>query len=364
MSNAKLTRISETRLLLAIGALYLLMQVITALKIYSQRTMDAMPIDYGSLLEDRIVALVIGMLFITLIFKTTKRFLLDHIAWAKIIAIHLLFAVIFSFLWYSSFILVSHLLCRGADCDRPGADFVFWFLINFDKLFLLYLFTATMTYTYYYVQRDSVNQIQRQEMTNQLLQTRLMMLKSQLQPHFLFNTLNSIASLMDIDVKKAQTMIADLGDLLRHVLDHKDTQMASLPEEMDLLRKYVNIEKTRFSDDLDVEWKIGDEIPDIEVPGMLMQPLVENAIRHGFSRMHDHLHVRISAYCDNGHLHLLVEDNGRGFEEEKTDRLFATGTGLHNTYERLRSIYGDRFTFKVENTHPGVRSHIVLPVTL
>jgi hypothetical protein len=237
-----------------------------------------------------------------------------------------------------------------------------WYLLNFDKLFLLYLFTVSVTYTYYYIQRDSINKIQKSQIETQLLQTRLMMLKSQLHPHFLFNTLNSIASLADIDIKRAKKMIADLGDLLRFVLDAKDLQIVSLEDEVALLSKYMAIEKTRFAEDLEIEMDIEPAIEQASVPSMLLQPLVENSIQHGFSSEHPYLKIKIQLYQQEDQLIIVVQDNGKGFNEQDSKRIFNKGTGLQNTFERLKSIYGEQFAFFVENLRPGVRNRIEIPL--
>lgn len=357
-------KISDSRLIVALGALYALLQVTTFLKIYVEQLQAEEAIDIPMMIRDRAVAFSVAIVFIILIVKTTRRYLLKNRSWRKIIAIHLFFAILISLLWYTTFIFAASLFCHGENCKGGDMEFIFWYLYNFDKLFLLYLITVSVTYTYYYVQRDSIHQIQRSQIENQLLQTRMMMLKSQLHPHFLFNTLNSIACLIDIDVQKAKNMIADLGDLLRHVLDHKDTQIVSVEEEIVLLNKYIDIEKIRFSEDLEINLRISPEIGKAEIPSMLLQPIVENSIRHGFSRQHPNLKINIDIFPEEEHLIVSVEDNGQGFSPDEESGIFEKGTGLKNTFERLKSIYSDQFRFFVENLHPGVRNRIEIPLNL
>ena len=355
----------DQRLILAIAALYALTQVITFLRMYSQLRLDEAEMDLDMMLRDRLVAWVVGMAFAVIIVRNT-RFLLKqrNWSWPRIIITHLAFAFVFSIIWYLTLIQVHRLFCTGGDCSNPTDmnDMMLWFLINFDKLFLLYLVTVSITYTYYYVQRDHDNRLQHAQMETQLLQAHLKTLRSQLQPHFLFNTLNSIASLMDIDIARAKIMVADLGDLLRRVLDWNDVQLVFLSDEIELLSKYVNIEKTRFSEDLTVTWQIAEDVHDIQVPTMVLQPLVENAIRHGFSRQHLELSILIEAFTQDGQLHLRVSDNGRRLSSLNGQNVFTKGTGLQNTRERLQSIYGEGFSFTVTDTQPGACSHIALPL--
>lgn len=357
-------KISDTRLIIALGALLSLLQVSTFFRIYVEQQEANLPIDIPMMIRDRGVAIVVAVIYIILIVKTTRRYLMKNKSWRRIIAIHLVFAVLISVLWYSTFLFASSFFCHGDNCKGDNMNFLFWYLYNFDKLFLLYLITVSITYTYYYVQRDGIHQIQRSQIETQLLQTRLMMLKSQLHPHFLFNTLNSIASLVDVDVQKAKNMIADLGDLLRYVLDHKDTQIVSVEDEMVLLNKYIDIEKIRFSEDLEIILNIAPDIGKAEIPSMILQPIVENSIRHGFSRQHPNLQINIDIFSEKENLIVSVEDNGKGFDSDMAATIFEKGTGLKNTFERLKSIYSDQFRFFVENLHPGVRNRIEIPLNL
>ena len=357
-----ITKFSETRLILAIGGLYALMQILTFTRIYVQMELEGYQASLSNLIQERVVALSIAFLYITIIVKSTKRFLLENKSWRRIILTHLFFAILVSFLWYSTFILITYLLCFSGDCGQRGDGFLLWYLFNFDKLFLLYLIAVSVTYTYYYIQRDTLNKIQKSQIQNQLLQTRLKMLQSQLEPHFLFNTLNSIACLVDIDIRKAKSMIADLGDLLRHVLDQKDVHFVTVDEEIQLLEKYINIEKTRFTDDLDIQLEVTPEVKNAVMPSMLLQPLVENAIRHGFSRHHPTLTIQINLSKVDHQLYIEIKDNGVGLKDKEEGSIFEKGTGLKNTYERLQSTFGEQFFFSVDNLNPGVQNQIKIPL--
>ncbi|MCB0610607.1 MAG: histidine kinase [Lewinellaceae bacterium] len=351
----------DTRLLLVVGGLHTLTQTINLIRTMILAPMENRPLNWGMIIQDRITSWLIGLLFAFLIILTTKRLLNARISWPRIMAIHVLTAFVVSIIWFATFIGISMLIYSKEDMGDEEWHFWIWLVGNFDKLFLMYLITVCITYTYYYVQRDNDNQVQQSTMKSQLLQTRLKMLQSQLHPHFLFNTLNSIVSLIDTDIKKAKSMIADLGDLLRRVLDNRDVQLVPLREELEITRKYLDIEKTRFSDDLTVEWEQEGQLADADIPGMLLQPLAENSIRHGFSRSHPSLFLRIIVQRAGNRLKILVSDNGQGIPESEVGQIFAKGAGLSNTYERLKTVYGDDFIFEVENTHPGVRNFIDIP---
>ncbi len=367
MSSAKqnIRRLSDAKLIIGVGLVITLLQLITFFELYLGLIAENKEINLNELLGGRLLAWAMALGFVFLIVKTTTRFLDANMSWGKIIAIHLLFAVLVSLVWYSLFLFVNHLLCTGEKCNEPynSTHMLLWYLKNFDKLFLIYLLTASLTYTYHYVQRDIIHRMQHSRMEKQLLEARLMMLKSQLQPHFLFNTLNSIASLMDIDVQRAKAMTADLGGLLRHVLEKKDQQVVALEEELKLLQLYLEIEKARFAEDLEISLEVGPGIAHVRIPSMLLQPLVENSIQHGFSGSHPRLKIDIRLFGEGQWLVVEVEDDGQGFSEEAEASLFERGMGLHHTLERLRPMYGAQFTFLVENLHPGVRNRIEIPLS-
>jgi two-component system, LytTR family, sensor kinase len=172
----------------------------------------------------------------------------------------------------------------------------------------------------------------------QLAKARLQALKNQLQPHFLFNTMHSISSLMLSDVRAADRMMARLGDLLRMSLESADTQITTLRREVEFSNCYLEIEKVRFAEKLRVTLDISPETLDAAVPHLLLQPLVDNAVKHGISKLPDGGEIRIAAKNHGGQLQIEISDNGLGLSKKGT--LPSTGLGLRITRERLESLYG------------------------
>lgn len=350
-------------MVLGIVILYVFLQLTTAARVYALNYLDNLNSPVTEIIRDRLLGIVVGLVFIMGIITFTRYLLKRGTPAYRVILIHVLLIFPVTFLWYYIYVKLALRLCQiFEDCEMVEGEHIYGYLINANTLVPIYLLIVAVTYTYYYVRRDNEHQLQRSQLETNVLQARMKMLRSQLHPHFLFNTLNSINSLMDIDVQKAQIMIVDLADLLRKVLDWKDTQKVSLRDELALLQRYVDIEKMRFSEDLSVNWSIADDVQDVKVPGLLLQPLVENAIHHGFSSAHLHLEIKIEAQRQNGHLLLRVSDNGQGFNEEDQEQIFDSGTGLQNTKERLRTMYGDAYRFEVYNTHPGVVSEVAIPI--
>jgi len=196
-----------------------------------------------------------------------------------------------------------------------------------------------------------------------LTEARLQALKMQLQPHFLFNTLNAISALIPAEAKPARRMIARLGDLLRTTLEHEETQEVTLREELDFLQPYLEIEQARLEDRLTVVMNIAPETLDALVPHLILQPLVENAVRHGIAARIEPGRVEISASRgpDDRFLQLEITDDGRGVDR---DHELGTrrGVGLTNIRSRLEQLYGREHRFKLENQAAGgVLVRITLP---
>ncbi|HEX8736746.1 MAG TPA: histidine kinase [Pyrinomonadaceae bacterium] len=185
----------------------------------------------------------------------------------------------------------------------------------------------------------------------ELVQAQLQALKMQLQPHFLFNTLNSISSLVLTNPAKAHAMIARLGDFLRLTLDYNEDQMVLLREELRFLRSYLEIEQTRFSDRLQVEFDVENDILSAVVPHLILQPVVENSIKHAIARRSAGGVIRIKAGRSEDKLCLQIQDSGAGItpKTEKTNNAENSGKGLANIQSRLKHLYGNNFSFSMNN---------------
>lgn len=194
-----------------------------------------------------------------------------------------------------------------------------------------------------------------------LAQSRLQVLKMQLHPHFLFNTLNAISELMHRDPEAADRMLTDLSDLLRMSFENLEVQEISLKQELEFLNKYLEIEQMRFQDRLKVEMNIAADTLDASVPNMILQPLVENAIKHGLSPRAEGGRIDIGAVRRNGHLQITVSDDGIGVPFGDVQGV-AEGVGLSNTRRRLKHLYGDGHSFELDSTDPhGLRINLSIP---
>jgi LytS/YehU family sensor histidine kinase len=240
-----------------------------------------------------------------------------------------------------------HLVCGAAIAlFKTAADRVvfgmltgfwpYWLASTLALQFALYLAVVAAAHGAEYYRRSR----EREHLEAQLADTRLQMLNMQLQPHFLFNTLNTIAEIVHEDPDKADAMIGGLSDLLRRTLDLKNTLAIPLRDEIDLVSRYLDIQRSRFGDRLQVRIAIAPEASAVRLPPLLLQPIVENAIHHGLAARLDAGRIDITADVDGPILRVVVWDDGSGDAGEVIagpERI-----GLGNTRARLEALYGTR----------------------
>ena len=192
-----------------------------------------------------------------------------------------------------------------------------------------------------------------EEQRRLLMQARLDALTAQINPHFLFNTLNSISSLVRTDPETARHVIVRLSSILRRLLK-KHESFSSLSDELDFIDDYLSIEVIRFGEEkLKIVKEIEEQTLPLMVPSMLLQPIIENAIRHGLSPRVEGGVISIRSFRENGRLLLEVRDNGVGIRPRQLERTEQQGIGMTNVRERLRVLYGSEFTFQIDSPIEG-----------
>lgn len=197
---------------------------------------------------------------------------------------------------------------------------------------------------------------------HELQVTQMNALKKQLQPHFLFNTLNTVSALMDENVNDARRVLSRLGQLLRITLEKTQRDKVPLERELDHVAHYLGIEAMRFRDRLTVDYKVPKDLDDHLVPSMVLQPLVENAIKHGLDATTAGVTITVNAHRHGDRLFLTVADNGKG-TSDVLNAMENGGIGLRNVRERLRLLYGDTATFLVRSTAgAGFQVELALPI--
>jgi two-component system, LytTR family, sensor kinase len=226
---------------------------------------------------------------------------------------------------------------------------------------LAYLAIVTLGRSAYYFGLYRTRQTHASELEARLTRTHLQVLKMQLQPHFLFNTLNAVAELVHTEPEAADQMITRLGRLLRLSLDNAGHQVVPLRQEIDFLRVYLDIEQVRFQDRLQIVWDVAPETLEAAVPTLLWQPVLENAIRHGVTPLAGRGRIVIASHREGTELVLEIRDNGMGLPPGGAPR---EGVGLRNIRERVGQLYGSQAVFTLTAAlGGGVIATLRLPFT-
>ena len=246
---------------------------------------------------------------------------------------------------------------RGASAPPPFAAFVPVALVG---TALPLLAVAALVNALEARRRMVRTALEAQRLRAELAESRLAAVTTQLQPHFLFNTLQSISTLIHRDPPAADAMLAKLSDLLRDVLRRSRSALVSVDEELRMTETYLDLARVRFADRLRTTVDVDDAVRDAVVPMLLLQPLVENALKHGVGRRATGGRVGISARGHDGRLRITVWDDGVGLEAGGAGR---EGTGLANTRERLRHAFGDDHSLELRpRTGGGVDATIEVPL--
>jgi len=323
------------------------------IQVYLQHAYEDRPITLTQAFLRGVVFWLLWVVSSPLILWLARTFPIPRKEWLDGLSFHVPAGFIFSFAHLLFYVVISSRLGNGVWPDSVSdllAEFQPIFLSSFAWWSLIYWTILVASYAFDYHQRYQEGQLKASQLETQLAQSQLQTLKMQLHPHFLFNTLHSISALMREDVEAADQMIARLGEFLRMTLRNSGEQETTLEQELKFLECYLGIEKLRFQDRLTTRIEAEPVTMEARVPNLFLQPIVENAIRHGIAQQTNAGVVTISARRDNGRLHIEVRDNGPGLIL-KND--VADGVGLANTRSRLQRLYGDEHHFGMMNAVEG-----------
>jgi len=300
-------------------------------------------------------------LFTPTIVWLSQRFRFERQGLLRALAVHLPAVLVFS---------LAHIAAmQGAQwwlVTSAGGDFSFVSeaqraaLINLDWEMMTYWAIVGLSHALLYYRESRDRELRASQLETRLVESQLKTLQQQLHPHFLFNTLNAISCLMHRDVAAADRTLVRLSDLLRLTLERLGEQEVTLEAELDFLRKYLEIERTRFADRLKVRFSVADEALDAMVPTLLLQPLVENAIKHGVARRAGPGHIDVTARREQDKLWIEIRDDGVGLSEDGLTALHK-GIGVSTTRRRLQHQFGADFRFEFHRLAQGVAVVVVVP---
>ena len=235
---------------------------------------------------------------------------------------------------------------------RPDPFAELWLLKCYNGLLsnvILYAVILIVGYLLDSRERLAVQEAETAHLNEELSKVQLNALRKQIEPHFLFNTLSAVSGLVrEKRNEAAVSMIAGLSDFLRRVLEDSDRQQVTLAEELEFAQKYLDIQKVRFAERLEVSVSVPGELALAQVPSLILQPMVENAIKHGIAKRVQGGAIRIAAVRSNGRLTLSVYNDGPSLPAE-----WQKGIGISNVRTRLQGLYGDAFEWNMRNREPG-----------
>ena len=270
------------------------------------------------------------------------------------------------------FIVFGLLACLGVLMGASVANLICFGQLEINtKTVLLYIFIGVLTsavITIYEVQKLKLEEkmvhlrtveLENEQLKRLELESRLNILKAKLNPHFLFNTLNSTAALIYENPKRAEESIVMLADLYRKILSYSDKTFIQISEEIMLIKDYLKLEKLRFSEKLSYNTFCPDELKNYKIPCLLIEPLVENSVKHTHKTSNDKINIELKISQNDNNLFITVSDNGPGFEVDKVNYRF----GISSIQERLRLVFGNNYKFDIYSKKgKGTKINIRIPI--
>jgi two-component system LytT family sensor kinase len=321
-------------------------------QVYVMYYAEKQPIRYTQGFLVQASACYLWALATPLVIWLSRRFRIERSNWLRRAALHFLFSLALVSLLIGLHFVAFMVVMGRASSITPMRLFGFLYY-NLDRWMLIYWFILLMSHALNYYNSYRKGELRASQLHTQLVQSQLEALKMQVHPHFLFNTLHSISALLSKDTEGARKMITRLGDFLRLTLENSGSMEVTLQQELEFLHGYLEIERIRFQDRLTTDIRVDPDVLDVRVPNLILQPIVENAMRHAIGNSTSG-RVEVTAAPRNGIVRIEVKDNGPGMQ---VDRLLADrrgkGLGLANTQARLAGLYGDAARFELSNDPAG-----------
>lgn len=348
---------------LAIWGVWTLFGIFFTSQVALQSRLSENPTPFGRVLMWQLFSGYLWFAISPIILLLGRTFTFDEGKWKTSIPLHFVASILIAVaqLAIDAYVLPKLGYMRRYESASYLEIFKIFLLVNLHFSVAIYWGVLGVQQAIKYYRKYRERELRTSQLEARLATTRLQVLKMQLHPHFLFNTLNAISELIYRDPESAERMISDLSDLLRMSFENLEVQEIPLKQELEFLEKYLEIELTRFHDRLKVEMDISPDTLDASVPNMILQPLVENAIKHGIGPRSEGGKINIDAVRENGHLALTVRDDGLGVPFGDVDNL-SEGVGISNTRRRLRHLYGDGHSFSLKNEErSGLAVNLVIP---
>lgn len=314
------------------------------------------PVSLWSAFGQMALAMYLWAALTPLVFRMGVRFVIGKENFFRSLVIHFIFGITLGIIWTIAYHIILVGIFEGENASVVY-DEIFgkteMFLTNVTNGFVFYILILAINQAVIYSHKYRDREFR-------LQQAELQVLKMQLHPYFLFNTLNAISALVYSSPQNATKTISQLSDLLRLTLNRNKSQEVALKDELDFLRKYIQIQQTLLQERLEIEWKIDSETLDAAIPNMLLQPLIENSIKHGIAPLESGGRIEIGTHREREKLFIYVKNNGFALEPDKNE----TGKedGLVNIKTRLEHLYEEAHEFyQSEAPDGGLLVEIVIP---
>ncbi len=362
-AGTRSSAVRAVRLWIIVAAVCLVTAVLDGFQAYMQARIVGEPVSWRAVVWQAGEWVILGALT-PIIYQLSRAFPLRRPHLARNLSVHVGGALALCVAWAGAGVGMRLLLgtsWQGVPLSRHIAS---WTLISLPWSVFIYFAVLGCMHAFAYFVEARERETQAAQLEAQLAQARLGALRMQLHPHFLFNSLNAVTVLVrDQRTGEAARMLELLSDVLRQVLRTDPAHEVSLAEELRFIEQYLAIEQVRFSDRLSVTFAVDNDVRDAAIPGFILQPLVENALRHGLAERSQDGIVEIGARRDGGELVLWVRDNGVGLRP--ANKIGGAGLGVANTRERLATLYGARAQLQLtESQGGGTTATVRLPYRL
>lgn len=355
----KITKSNKHKTFIIITGFYMLLTLIHILKsIYTYSDFYSSFNHYALIIENSLSEFIIVLSFALFIIYCSKLMLIKEITWLKSFLIHFILAASLGVIIFTGNAIFKILTDQHYQFNFSA--FTKYYIEAIDANFLIYLSIVGVFYTVYHIEKLKLSRNKTEILNNHLTQSKLSVLRSQMQPHLLHNGLNTIASLMHNNSLLAHNTVEDLGDYLRETLKLKDQNLIAVHKEIILTNKYINILRARFDERLSIKLNYDNNAKNCLIPCMLLQPIIENIIKHGLADDTSTLDLHIDISKKNKIITIYIHNNGKKIEMSNydfNDKAF----GLINLKQRLELIYQHQFSIKLKKHKNGLSTTIKIP---
>ncbi|MBK8502765.1 MAG: histidine kinase [Saprospiraceae bacterium] len=351
---------NQTKLTLTIIVLWTIVQLITFTKNLFIYNILSEPMEYSSQITKRLIPLLAGIIFILIINRSGHFILRQKVKLTRMPLIHFIMA---SSVSICIFIASVFIVNRIGMNTFENSSVLKYFMVEIDRLFLIYLLISIMTTAHFYFHEVRLKELELARAEKAYQQAQIISLNNEVNPHMISNTLNNISTLISTDIHEAKKMIVDFANLLRQNLKNKESIYTTLYHEKRFIKNYINLQNIDRQNKYKISFNFSEDLNSAILPKMILQPLVENAIKHSSLDSNGILKVQISAELVDQNLQIIVK-NKTGKSEKISTTLSNIGIGTENIMKRLKLLYRNNFKFDLYENETFFTCLLIIPFSL